>query len=231
MDAFKVVRDFEAALCAYTGAKYAVTTTSCTMALLLACKWHLKGKVGLEGFDVSIPKRTYVGVPMSIIHAGGRPVFRDEQWVGAYRLHPLPVWDSARLFTSGMFNGNAAKAIGAPPPFSHWDFDAWKNKQLMVCVSFHWSKTLGIQQGGAILHDDPEADEWLRRARFDGRKEGVAPKDDHGLIIGHHAYMSPETAAAGIVRLATLPKHNDPLPWGPGTNSDYPDLSTLECFK
>ena len=208
MDAFKVVRDFEQALCDYTGAKYAVTTTSCTMAILLACKWHLKGKVGLEGFDVSIPKRTYVGVPMSIIHAGGRPVFRDEQWEGEYELNPLPVWDSARHFSSRMFRPSQ-----------------------MQCVSFHWSKTLGIQQGGAILHDDPEADEWLRRARFDGRKEGVPPKDDHGLIIGHHAYMSPETAAAGIVRLATLPKHNDPLPWGPGTNSDYPDLSTLECFK
>lgn len=41
-DAFKVVRDFEQALCDYTGAKYAVSTTSCTMALLLACKWHLR---------------------------------------------------------------------------------------------------------------------------------------------------------------------------------------------
>jgi len=45
-DAFKVVRDFEQALCDYTGAKYAVTTTSCTMALLLACKWHLLERNG-----------------------------------------------------------------------------------------------------------------------------------------------------------------------------------------
>jgi len=218
MDAFKVVRDFEQALCNYTGAKYAVTSTSCTMALLLACAWHLRpgplltvdeyGSPTLFRDPISIPKRTYVGVPMSIIHAGGRPVFRDEQWEGEYELEPLPVWDSARYFTSRMFRPNN-----------------------MQCVSFHWSKTLGIQQGGAILHDNPEADEWLRRARFDGRKEGVPPKDDHDLIIGHHAYMSPETAAAGIVRLATLPKHNDPLPWGPGTNSDYPDLSLIRAFK
>ena len=33
---FQVVRDFEAALCEYTGAPYAVAVNSCTMALLLA---------------------------------------------------------------------------------------------------------------------------------------------------------------------------------------------------
>jgi dTDP-4-amino-4,6-dideoxygalactose transaminase len=237
MDAFKVVRDFEQALCDYTGAKYAVTTSSCTAALMLAVAWHIRqingtgGIAGITGtghirlseepIKIEIPKHTYVGVPMSIIHAGGRPTFRDEEWIGKYRLRPLPVWDSARHFTAGCFQvGDDSAAF--PQSF---------NAQHMVCVSFHWSKTLGIQQGGAILHDNPEADEWLRRARFDGRKEGVHPKDDKDLIIGHHCYMSPETAAAGLVRLSHLPAHNDPLPCGPGTDSDYPDLSTLECFK
>jgi hypothetical protein len=65
----------------------------------------------------------------------------------------------------------------------------------MLCVSFHWSKTLGgVPQGGAILHDDEEADAWLRRARFDGRTEGVAPKDDTFTLIGWHCYMSPTTS-------------------------------------
>ena len=139
---FEVVRSFERALCDYTGAPYAVTTTSCTMALLLAAAWHLSNPQMWR--DISIPKRTYVSVPMSIIHAGGKVKFRDEDWLGSYRLEPTPIWDSARLFTSGMFVQNT-----------------------MQCVSFHWSKTLGIQQGGAILHDNPFADEWLRRARFD----------------------------------------------------------------
>jgi len=217
---FDVVRQFEAELCRYTGAPFAVSVTSCTMAILLACKYHLDRMrwLAMESdrlayvnrIDVQVPKRTYVGVPMSVIHAGGHPVFTPEEWEGQYQLRPLPVIDSARWFSSGMYTS-----------FQH----------NMICVSFHWSKTLGIQQGGAILHDDHEADAWLRRARFDGRKEGVPPKEDYGLIIGHHCYMSPETAAAGLVRLANLPKHNAPLPWGPGTNSDYPDLSTMECFK
>ena len=96
----------------------------------------------------------------------------------------------------------------------------------MVCVSFHAAKTLGIEQGGAILHDNKEADAWLRRARFDGRTEGVAPKDDRFDMIGWHCYMNPSTAAQGLLRLHSLPRDNAPLP-----NDDYPDLSQMEIFR
>jgi hypothetical protein len=140
---------------------------------------------------------------MSIIHAGGIPTFRDEEWVGAYQLKPLPVWDCARRFTSGMYRAGE-----------------------MQCVSFHWSKILGIQQGGAILLDDPEAAAWLRRARFDGRTEGVAVKDDTFDFVGWHYYLSPEIAAEGLQRIGLIPKHNADL-----KNDDYPDLSTLEIFR
>lgn len=218
---FNVVRDFELALAEYTGARDAVAVSSCTMALLLAVAWHVRLLRGSpedrgtvmrwhrRGPEVSIPKRTYVGVPMSIVHAGGRPVFRDEAWSGAYRLEPTPVWDAARRMRRGMFHETARGAEGA-----------------MVCVSFHWTKTLGIQQGGAILLDDTEPLVWLRRARFDGRREGVAPKDDSFDMIGWHCYMSPEIAAAGLVRLAALPDDNPDLP-----NDPYPDLSQAEVFK
>lgn len=210
---FQVVRDFEDALCAYTGAPYAVTVTSCTAALLLACAYHIHRTVGsmLEGRPkISIPKRTYIGVPMSIIHAGGWPIFREEQWSGVYRLQPLPVWDAARRFRAGMFNQSSpALYPGA-----------------MVCVSFHWGKTLGIQQGGAILTNNAEAAAWLKRARFDGRTEGVPPSEDRFEHLGWHCYMAPETAAAGLVRLGFLPRDNPDLAW-----DDYPDLSTLDIFK
>ena len=33
---YRVIQDFEHALCAYTGARYAVTTNSCTAAIMLA---------------------------------------------------------------------------------------------------------------------------------------------------------------------------------------------------
>lgn len=196
MSAFQVVRDFEKAVCDYTGAPYCVTVNSCTMALLLACKYLNVGEVWL-------PKFTYVSVPMSVMHAGGTVQFHDGAWKGAYQLQPYPIWDCARRFTSGMYVGGEYQ-----------------------CVSFHWSKVLGIQQGGAILHSNPNADAWFRKARFDGRTEGIPPKSDTFDVLGYHCYMSPEIAAEGLVRLSFLPRHNEDLP-----NSDYPDLSKIELFN
>ncbi len=194
--AFHVVRDFEAAICEYTGAPYCVTTNSCTMALLLACRWLNVG-------EVCIPRRTYISVPMSIFHAGGVPVFRDVYWTGGYQLEPYPIWDYARRFTSGMYEAGQFQ-----------------------CVSFHISKTLGLEQGGAILHDDAAADIWFRKARFDGRTEGVAPKDDTFDTLGWHCYLSPTVAALGLWKLPTIPRHNEDL-----ENDEYPDLSETVLFR
>ena len=231
----QVTRDFEAALCEYTGAPYAVAVNSCTMALTLAVAWHHRrfkpflspsGWIPRRRLAIEIPKRTYVSVPMAIHHGGGAAVFRDEDWIGRYQLKPLPVWDSARHFTSGMYRSESIEvegdALGA----------AWETTRIIdmsqqfVCVSFHASKTLGLEQGGAILHDNAEADTWFRRMRFDGRTEGVAPKDDNFTEIGWHCYMNPSTAAQGLLKLHSLPKHNAPLP-----NDPYPDLSQFEVFK
>jgi dTDP-4-amino-4,6-dideoxygalactose transaminase len=199
---FDVVRDFEQAVAEYCGAPYCVAVNSCTLALFLACKW-------CKVEEVVIPKRTYVSVPMSIIHAGGTVKFRDEDWEGSYSLDPYPIFDSARRFRSGMY--------GQPEYYDGGIFE---------CVSFHKSKILGLSQGGAILHNDPQADVWFRKARFDGRTEGVAPKDDTFDTLGYHCYLSPDVAAHGLWRLSYLPKHNDDLP-----NDDYPDLSQIPLFQ
>jgi dTDP-4-amino-4,6-dideoxygalactose transaminase len=191
---YDAVKDFEAGLCEYTGAKFAVAVNSCTSALLIACA-YFKHKEGPT--TVSIPKRTYCSVPQAVWVAGHKVRFCDLDWLGLYQLYPLPIWDSARLLTSGMY---------CPGQF--------------MCLSFHWTKHLQIGLGGAILHDDPDADHLLRRMRFDGRTEGVQPKDDDFPVIGVHAYLTPGLAADGLMRLSLLPKHNEPLP-----NSDYPDLS------
>ena len=198
-----VTREFEAALCEYTGAKYAVTTNSCTMALLLACAWQKRN--GAYTSYIKIPRRTYISVPMLIKQSGFDVEFWPKEiiWGGRYQLAPYPIYDCARRFTSGMY---------APGQFQ--------------CVSFHASKILGLEQGGAILHDNLQADAWLRKARFDGRTEGVAPKDDKFTFIGWHCYMNPSTAAQGLLKLHSLPADNADLP-----NDDYPDLSQMEIFK
>lgn len=193
---YDIVRQFEAALCDYTGAKYAVATTSCTMALLLALAWH---RHEYSTTHVTVPRFTYVGVPQSAWNAGQSVWFVDQPWGGDYRIGGTAVVDSARRFTSGMF---------VPGGFR--------------CVSFHWTKHLGIGQGGAVLHDDVAADAWLRRARFDGRTEGADPRTDKVQTPAWHATMMPRDAAEGLTLLANLPRHNDDLP-----NSDYPDLKEM----
>ena len=200
---YRVTVDFEAALCEYTGAPFAVAVNSCTAALMLACQWHHRHDKLSYRITVEIPSRTYPSVPMAIIHAGGRVAFRDERWRGEYQLKPFPVWDCARRFTWNMY---------VPQRFQ--------------CVSFSTTKILGIEQGGAILHDDEEADLWFRRMRFDGRTPGVDQLDDLYDMVGHHCIMLPSTAAALTLKLYHLPRHNEDMP-----EVEYPDLSVHRAFR
>lgn len=203
MNPYKVTQDFEAALCAYTGARYAVAVNSGTSALLLACQWAFPLQRPLGTNAINIPRRTYVSVPCAIKLAGWQVSWRDEDWIGTYQLRPLPLWDSARRFTSGMYASRQYQ-----------------------CVSFSASKILGAEQGGAILHDNAAADAWFRRMRFDGRTEGVDPHEDTFDLVGHHCLMIPSVAATLLLRLYHLPKHNADLP-----RVEYPDLSLHPAFK
>ena len=199
---YQVTRDFEAALCAYTGAPHVVCLNSCTAALLLALRWWSKNQAYSEAL-VHIPKHTYVSVPMAARHAACPFKLIDLQWRGAYQLYPSKVWDCARRFTSGMYIAGQFQ-----------------------CVSFAASKILAAEQGGAILHDNKQADAWFRRMRFDGRTEDVDPREDDIKECGWHCIMTPSVAAQLLVRLYHLPKHNDDL--GP---YEYPDLSKMAAFK
>lgn len=205
----QVTRDFEAALCEYTGARYAVAVNSCTMALRLALDLVYAKRGSIK---VGIPRRTYVSVPNVIEQAGHVVEWRDSAWDRpggpmTYMLAGTDIFDCARIFHRGMYSKVPAAAVGD-----------------VLCVSFHAAKTLGIEQGGAILHDDADADIWYRQARFDGRTAGLHPKDDPLTMpvrYRHHCYMSPSTAALGLQRLYALMHHSN----------DYPDLSAKESFR
>lgn len=201
-DPHAITREFEAELCRYTGARFAVTTTSCTMAIQLALAWW-RTQLKPEFVTLTMPRLSYVGVPAAAMNAGFRLRFVDEDWQGEYKFGGAPVYDSARRLTSDMYRPGA-----------------------MQCVSFHATKILADSQGGAILHNNHEADEWLRRARFDGRTEGVDAKHDQVTYPSWHAYMSPDVAARLLWKLQGLPRFNRDLP-----RSDYPDLSTLKAFQ
>ena len=205
---YEVTRRLESALREYTGAPHVVCVNSCTAALLLAVQWHHRPGAEYAHLSdalnrVEIPRRTYVSVPCAIKLAGCAVHWRDEDWRGAYQLRPLPVWDCARRFTSGMY---------IPGQFQ--------------CVSFSSSKILGIEQGGAILHDNADADAWFRRMRFDGRTEGVSPMEDTFDLVGHHCILLPSIAAQCLLKLYHLPRVNEDLPV-----VEYPDLSLHPAFR
>ena len=195
-----IVDLFEQKLAQYAGSKYAVTVDCDSNALFLSLKYRKAA-----GFATT-PIRTYISVPMQIIHAGLQPLFRNEKWSGCYELQPWNIYDSAARFTRGMYVGDDALQV----------------------LSFQIKKRLPIGKGGAILTDSIEAYNWLKLASYDGRDlKTPYDSDEHVKQIGWHYYMTPEDAARGIILMDMLPADNeDSMSW-----ENYPDLSSMEIFK
>lgn len=192
---FRVVQMFEEELANYCGSSYAVAVDSCTNALFLSCLYH---KVK----QVTIPKKTYLSVPQSILNAGGKVDLKDIEWSGSYYLEPYPIIDSALRFTSNMYVPNT-----------------------LTCLSFHFKKHIPIGKGGAILTDDKEAYEWLKKMRYEGRNEKSYWSDDINLV-GWNMYMTPSEAATGLCLMQNTNLHNEDLKEPDG----YRDLNEFLSF-
>jgi dTDP-4-amino-4,6-dideoxygalactose transaminase len=197
---YKIVKMFEEEIADYTGSPYAVSVDSCTNALFLICS-YLKVK------QVTIPSKTYLSVPMSIIHAGGNVIFdkspKTNHWQGIYQLKPYPIYDAAKRLTSNMYI-----------PGSY------------MGLSFHIKKQLPIWKGGAILCDNKEAYEWFKRARYEGRSEKYY-KDDDIEFLGWNMYMTPQQAAQGLAMMQNYPEHKEDLLEVNG----YRDLTEFTVFN
>jgi dTDP-4-amino-4,6-dideoxygalactose transaminase len=195
---YKIVRMFEEEIAHYTGAPYAVSVDSCTNALMLVCKY-------LQVKEVTIPSKTYLSVPQSIIHAGGTPVFDSNanDWVGTYQLKPYPIYDAAKRFKAGMY---------VPGTF--------------MTLSFHIKKILKIGKGGMILTDSLEAVEWFKTARYEGRHQKLYHEDDIDFN-GWNMYMTPQEAAHGLALMQNMELDNPDQ----GENNGYRDLTEFTLFK
>jgi dTDP-4-amino-4,6-dideoxygalactose transaminase len=133
---------------------------------------------------VEIPRQTYVSVPCAIKRRLSRCDGVTSNGWGLSAKAIRSVWDCARRFTSGMYVAGQYQ-----------------------CISFATAKILGAEQGGAILHDDDSADSWFRKMRFDGRTEGVDPREDTFDVVGHH-FLGDRfeiLAAATAAHLARVP--------------------------
>jgi len=191
---------FEQKLCEYTGAPYAVAVDRCTNAILLALEYY-----GKRRQRMTVPCHTYLSVPMTLINYGYNVWLRFEEWQGNYRLGNTNVYDYAVQFQKNMYVPGQVQ-----------------------CVSFQQKKRLAIGKGGAILLDDKEMYEKLKRMRHDGRdsSKSVMNEKPEDIIIGYHMNMSPDEAAKGILLLNQLTTL-----YSPGSFKDYPNLSQINCFK
>ena len=191
---YNIVHEFEETIAEYAGSLFAVSVDSCTNAIFLVCKY-------LEVENVYIPKYTYPGVACSIIHAGGKVQFTEEEWEGIYQLKPYPIYDSALRFRKGMYVWNS-----------------------FYCLSFHVKKLLPIGRGGMILLNDEDAYRWLKKARFDGRQE-IPLSDDNLEMLGWNMYMTPEQASRGLTLFQNYKEKEDLK------DQDYPDLSQFKIYE
>ena len=200
-DAWGVVDLFEKRIAEYAGSKYAVSVDSCTNALFLSLK-YLKANG-----TITLPAKTWISVPCSIIQSGCKVEFEDYEWSGAYQLKPYPIWDGAVRMKRGMYKSGTYH-----------------------CLSFHIRKHIPIGKGGIILTDDKDAYDWFRTVRYEGRTMSddgvnyVLYKDDVIKSQGWNMYMTPEQAARGLELMESI-KDDTPDQESSGTCKNLNDLN------
>lgn len=206
---------FEALLCQYTGFQYAICVDSCTNAILISLEAKLiLGQIqSKEQCCLYVPCNTYLSVPMALARNGWKFKFVNNHWVQWYSIGQFVI-DAATAFKKNL--GSTWLTI----------------ENCAVCVSFQQKKRFSLDQGGVIFTNSPDIARLCKRLRHDGRD----PKQSHldevrdnpdNIILGWHAYMSPEKAAKGILKMNQL--HTLP-PYVEHNWKEYPDISKLKCF-
>lgn len=204
MNVHEVTREFEQAICDYTGAPYCVCVDNESNALFLALTYdNVKGKT------IEIPCRTYMSVPCEIIHAGGNVKFYEvegETLKGCYLLRGSSVIDSALRFTADMYIQRAYMCCSFTGPYKH----------------------LKLGKGGCILTDNENAYRWFKKARFSGRNE-CSYHDDTFDMLGWNFYMLPEIATKGLRDIQQFYYEGRKLSM-PDIELTYPDLRKFKIY-
>ncbi|MBI4058782.1 DegT/DnrJ/EryC1/StrS family aminotransferase [Candidatus Microgenomates bacterium] len=222
------VAEFENLICEYTGAKYAVATTSATTALFLSL--HL---LGIDPADeVIVPSFSFIATSNVAVHVGATPIFADID-PRTYNIDPTQI---ERLITKKTRAIIPVDQIGLPADMDkilkiakkyklHVVEDAacalgsvYKGRKIgsfgdLACLSFHPRKTITTGEGGMILTNNKTWAEKLRILRHQGMSiSDVARHKSNKIIqesypvIGYNFRMSDLQAAVGVAQMAKLPK-------------------------
>jgi UDP-4-amino-4,6-dideoxy-L-N-acetyl-beta-L-altrosamine transaminase len=211
------VEAFEQSLCDYTGSKYAVTFNSATSALMGAyaiagiaqddeiittpisfvatanmaialganpvfCDVKLDGNIDERLIERLITPRTKAIVP---VHFGGKPVALEKIKEISKKYDLLLIEDASHALGS-QING---KKIGSLSD--------------MTVFSFHAIKPITTGEGGAVLTDNAEYAEKLRRFRSHGIIKKSFWNSDM-VEMGHNYRLSDISAALGLSQMKKL---------------------------
>ena len=191
---FEKISEFESALAEFTGAPYAVMTDCCSHAIELCLRVDRVKRC-------SIPAHTYLSVPMTLHKLDIAFDYTDIEWLGEYQLTGTRIWDSARLLKQDMYRTG-----------------------MLQCLSFGYDKPLAIGRGGAVLTDDVEVYDTLKRQCYDGRDLTVSPWENQKIFrIGYHYRPTIEEAVQALELLPTVDQEPKP--------KQYPNLREIIIIK
>ena len=197
MNPYEINNELEKQLCEYTGAPYCIVVDSGTSAITLSCVIH-------NVDEAEVPINTYISVPFAIIHGGGKPKFVDLEWEGMYQFKPYPIWDCALRLKRGMYI-----------PKTH------------MILSFSTRKQLPIGKGGAILLDNEEEYNRLKRLRYNGRPETTYHDTDDITEISFNMVLHPILASMGVEMMKTFPDNPPDI----SNSVNGLDLTKFSVFK
>jgi dTDP-4-amino-4,6-dideoxygalactose transaminase len=222
-------REFEEALCQYTGASHAVLLSSATAGLFLCLKLHGIG----EGDEVITTPYTFAATANAIIHTGARPVFADieedtlnicpteiDKRVTPRTKAIVPVHYAGHPCDMDEINNiaeeydlavveDAAHAIGAS-----YRGNRIGDSKGPVVFSFHAVKNLTTAEGGAVLTNNGHLASKLRIYALHGQTKDALEKQQAGAwqydisVPGYKYNMTDIQAAMGIEQLKKLDKNN-----------------------
>jgi dTDP-4-amino-4,6-dideoxygalactose transaminase len=193
----ETVNEFEKTIANFFNSPYAIATDSCTHSIELCLRYKKYN-------NIVIPKRTYVSVPMLGMILNLNWSWKDEEWENYYYIGNTNIIDAAVVWEQNSYIPNT-----------------------YMCLSFQFKKHLPLGKGGAILLDNKDDYEILKKMSYDGRDLSKPWAEQDISILGYHYYMTPETAKIGIKKFEEVKN----LPKKVWNYTMYPDLSKMSIFN
>lgn len=214
------VADFEGKLAAYVGTRHAVAVNSGTAAVHTALAALEVG----PGDEVLVPSHTFIGSAAPITYQGATPVFVDvedqdycldpesvrrsitgrtkaiiavhlngvaaamDEITAIGSEHGIPVIEDVAQAIGGTYHGRHLGSLGTLSAFSFWE------DKIITAGG----------EGGAILTDDEELADRMRRFRHHGENRPAGARVYSSISIGHNYRLTAMQAALASSQLDRL---------------------------